>query len=96
MTYCKLGDLAFTVQAHNKENIGNIIRIVGSQGLGRWYDIEGLTWVWIVETQGSPLVYEDQQGIKYYESTGAVPDIFLRRIEPSEDLVEESKEAYHA
>ena len=56
MTYCKVGDLAITVNAYNPENIGKIVRIIGASGLIEWFGFNEPTWVWAVQTEGSDLV----------------------------------------
>ena len=33
---CSIGDLAITVKANLPANLGNIVRIIGSQGLQDW------------------------------------------------------------
>jgi len=43
MTYCKVGDLAITVNAYNPENIGKIVKIVGVVGLIEWYGFDSKT-----------------------------------------------------
>ena len=54
MTYCKVGDLAITVNAYNPENIGKIVKIIGVVGLVEWYGFDSKTWVWEIETEGAP------------------------------------------
>ncbi len=34
---CSIGDLAITVKANLPANLGNIVRIIGSQGLQEWH-----------------------------------------------------------
>ena len=98
MTYCKLGDLAITVDAYHPENIGSIVRIIGSQGLIKWYGFKGLTLVWDVEvaSEGGRLIY-DFAGIKEVHSRGGIPDAYLRPITPLEksEESEEAKELCH-
>ena len=93
MTYCKLGDLAITVNAYNPENIGKIVRIIGAVGLTKWYGFDERTWVWIVETEGSDLTYKHwDDPKKIYQNQGDVPDAFLRPIKQLE--VTEKERAY--
>ena len=78
--YCKLGDLAITVKAHNIENIGKVVKIIGVEGFTSWPDINGKIFVWIVEsaTQGVKLKYENADSTFSYANCGQVPDNFLR------------------
>jgi hypothetical protein len=43
---CKLGELAIVVKAYNLENIGKVVKIIGSKGFTTWPDIQGLVYVW--------------------------------------------------
>lgn len=84
MTYCKLGDLAITVNAYNQENIGKIVRIIGASGLIKWSGFDKPTWVWAVQTEGSDLTYTyGKSPKKRYQNQGEVPDVYLRPINPS-------------
>ena len=87
MTYlnCNLGNLAITVIAYLPENVGNIVRVVGSHGLGSWYGFKNKTYIWEVQTASSDsyLVYETA-GEKTYKRVGGCPDAFLRRLTPEE------------
>jgi hypothetical protein len=84
MTYCKVGDLAITVHAYNPENIGKIVRIIGSSGLIEWFGFDEPTWVWTVQTEGSDLTYQyGKSPKKRYQNQGEVPDVYLRPINPS-------------
>jgi hypothetical protein len=80
--YCKLGDLAITVKAHNIENIGKVVKIIGVEGFTSWPDINGKIFVWIVEsaTQGVKLKYENADSTFSYANGGQVPDDYLRPI----------------
>ena len=83
MTYCKVGDLAITVNAYNPENIGKIVRIIGSSGLIEWFGFDEPTWVWTVQTEGSDLIYQyGKSPKKRYQNQGEVPDVYLRPINP--------------
>lgn len=83
MTYCKVGDLAITVNAYNPENIGKIVRIIGASGLIEWFGFDEPTWVWTVQTEGSDLTYQyGKSPKKRYQNQGEVPDVFLRPISP--------------
>ena len=84
MTYCKVGDLAITVNAYNPENIGKIVRIIGASGLVEWFGFDEPTWVWVVQTEGTDLTYQyGKSPKKRYQNQGEVPDVYLRPINPS-------------
>ena len=97
MTYlnCSIGDLAITVMAHNPENIGNIVRIVGSHGVQGWHDFAGGTHIWEVEVacSGTFLVYEADVG-KRYATSGMCPDAFLRRLLSGQQTEVTGEECY--
>ena len=80
---CRIGDLAITVQAYNPENIGKIVRIIGSKGIGPWPDLEGVQQIWLVEsvTSGVTLKYTIND-VPSYEMKGDAPDCFLKPIRP--------------
>lgn len=81
MTYCKVGDLAITVDAYNPENIGKIVRVVGVVGLVQWFGFDDKTWVWEIETEGAPLAYQfGDNPKKTYVNRGEAPDAYLRPI----------------
>jgi hypothetical protein len=83
MTYCKVGDLAITVNAYNPENIGKIVRIIGASGFIEWFGFDEPTWVWTVQTEGSDLTYQyGKSPKKRYQNQGEVPDVYLRPINP--------------
>ncbi|NBT75993.1 MAG: hypothetical protein EBT15_08475 [Betaproteobacteria bacterium] len=91
---CRVGDLAVTVKAELPENIGNVVRIIGSEGERSWYGFDKPTHVWeVVIVEGGPLVYESGNGQKSYTHRGCVPDVFLRRIaRPRPETIEELEE----
>ena len=97
MTYlnCSIGDLAITVRAHNPENIGRIVRIVGSHGVLWWHGFSGGTHIWQVEvaSAGTFLVYE-ADGSKRYATSGMCPDAFLRRLVSIEQTEVREEECY--
>jgi hypothetical protein len=76
---CREGDLAITVQAYNPENIGKIVRILRSKGVGPWPDLEGAHQIWeiVSATPGVQLVYSINDK-PFYEVKGECPDCFLR------------------
>jgi hypothetical protein len=83
MTYCKVGDLAITVNAYNPENIGKIVRIIGASGFIEWFGFDEPIWVWTVQTEGSDLTYQyGKSPKKRYQNQGEVPDVYLRPINP--------------
>ena len=82
MRYCKVGDLAIVVTAFNQENIGKIVRIVATVGKRKWHDFDTPTWIWLVESEGSPLAYEWAAGDKTYHAKGKAPDAYLRPLKP--------------
>ena len=81
---CRVGDLAITVQAYNPDNIGKIVRIIRSKGIGPWPDLVGPQQIWEIEsaTPGVSLTYSIL-GMLYPEEVGEAPDCFLRPIRPS-------------
>lgn len=89
---CRVGDLAITVQAYNPENIGKIVRIIGSKGIGPWPDLAGAQQVWFVEsaTPGVTLKYTILD-IPFYELQGEAPDCFLKPIRPPENDISTKK-----
>lgn len=95
MTYCKVGDLAITVNAYNPENIGKIVRIIGASGFIEWFGFDEPTWVWFIETEGSDLIYQyGDNPKKKSQSRGEAPDAFLRPIKPLEVENTEEKRIY--
>jgi hypothetical protein len=85
MNYCKVGDLAITVQAYNPDNIGKLVWIRSSAGVGTWPDLKGPQKIWHIETAtpGVPLVYSIDD-VPYTTMIGEAPDCFLRPIRPDE------------
>lgn len=77
---CKLGELAIIVKAYNLENIGKVVKIIGSKGFTNWPDIQGLVYVWLVETvvEGVKLKYTVGDTEHSYRTSGFLPDTFLR------------------
>ncbi len=49
---CSIGDLAITVKANLPANLGNIVRIIGSQGLQEWVGQDEPLYTWDVEVVG--------------------------------------------
>lgn len=77
---CKLGELAIIVKAYNLENIGKVVKIIGSKGFTTWPDIQGLVYVWLVETvvEGVKLKYTVGDTERSYRTSGFLQDTFLR------------------
>jgi len=77
---CKLGKLAIVVKAYNLENIGKVVKIIGSKGFTTWPDIQGHIHVWLVETvvEGVKLKYTVGDTEHSYRTSGFLPDIFLK------------------
>ena len=94
--FCKLGDLAVTVNAELPINIGNIVKIVGVSGYEKWSSYRTKIFLWKVEVASPdrPLVYENPDGTIEKRLAGRVPDHYLRPIRPDEleDIVEHSEE----
>jgi len=84
--FCKMGDLAVTVEAELPINIGNVVRIVGVSGYEKWFGYKTKIFLWKVEVASPerPLVYEYPGGTTERLLTGQVPDHFLRPIRPDE------------
>jgi hypothetical protein len=86
---CAKWDLAIVVNSHYLENSGKIVRVIASLGEQEWGNIEGLTHIWVVEiaTKHGLLMYQNKQG-NFNSKLGPVPDKFLRRLSPPEDLLQ--------
>ena len=84
--FCKMGDLAVTVEAELPINIGNVVKIIGVSGYQKWSSFKTKTFLWKVEVASSerPLVYENPDGSTERALTGQVPDHYLRPIRPDE------------
>lgn len=78
MTYCKPGDLAVVVKAHNACNIGTILHVIGlyTGQSGLCAPAGDVIW----EAQAShPMTY-DYSGVLRRRRLGPVPDSKLRPI----------------
>ena len=84
--FCKMGDLAVTVEAELPINIGNVVRIIGASGYEKWSSYKTKIFLWKVEVASPdrPLIYEYPGGSTEKLLTGYVPDHFLRPIRPDE------------
>jgi hypothetical protein len=82
---CEVGALAITVNAKFSGNIGKVVRVIDSLGMMPWPEIDGLVHVWQVEVaaEGSLLhyFYPNKHQLDV-QSTGPIPDCYLRRIVP--------------
>jgi len=94
--FCKIGDLAVTVEAELPINIGNVVKIVGASGYEKWSSYKTKVFVWKVEVASPerPLVYEYPGGSIEKVLVGCVPDHYLRPIRPDE--LEEYEECTEA
>ncbi len=88
---CSIGDLAITVKANLPANLGNIVRIIGSQGLQEWVGHPEPMHTWDVQIvgEGRYLHYE-YDGELVQAKEGPAPDQYLRRLTPPQGyLVDE-------
>ena len=80
---CRLGDLAVTVKAAFPENLGRIVRIVGSHGHGKWWGFDAPTHLWEIEViKGARIIYEYDNGSRKAHTRGLAPDAYLKPIAP--------------
>jgi hypothetical protein len=78
MTYCKPGDLAIVVKAHNTCNIGTIVHVIGLYtGQSDICAPEGDV-IW--QAKASHLMTYDYSGVLRRRRMGPVPDSQLRPI----------------
>jgi hypothetical protein len=84
--FCKIGDLAVTVEAELPINIGNVVKIVGASGYEKWSSYKTKIFLWKVEVASSdrPLIYEYPGGLIEKVLIGRIPDHYLRPIRPDE------------
>jgi len=84
--FCKMGDLAVTVEAELPINIGNVVKIVGVSGYRNWSSFGRKIFLWKVEVASPerPLVYENPDKSIDRVLSGLVPDHYLRPIRPDE------------
>jgi len=84
--FCKMGDLAVTVEAELPINIGNVVKIVGVSGYRNWSSFGSKIFLWKVEVASPerPLVYENPDKSIERALSGLVPDHYLRPIRPDE------------
>lgn len=80
---CSIGDLAITVKASLPANLGNIVRIIGTQGLQEWVGYDQALYTWDVEIVGENryLHYQYDSELVLLKK-GPAPDQFLRRLTP--------------
>ena len=80
---CSIGDLAITVKANLPANLGNIVRIIGSQGLQEWHGHEEPIHTWDVQIVGeNRYLHYDCDGEIVKVKEGPAPDQYLRRLTP--------------
>ena len=84
--FCKIGDLAVTIDAELPINIGNVVKIIGVSGYEKWSSYKTKIFLWKVEVASSdrPLVYEYPGGSIEKLLVGRIPDRYLRPIRPDE------------
>ena len=83
--FCKVGDLAVTVEAELPINLGNVVKIVSAAGYKKFSSYQKI-FLWNVEVASPdrPLVYEYPDGELKQYLTGRIPDRYLRPIRPDE------------
>lgn len=80
---CSIGDLAITVKANLPANLGNIVRIIGSQGLQEWHGHEEPIHTWDVQIVGEDrYLHYNHEGEIVKLKEGPAPDQYLRRLTP--------------
>jgi hypothetical protein len=83
--FCKVGDLAVTVEAELPINLGNVVKIVSAVGYKKFSTYQKI-FLWNVEAASPdrPLVYEYPDGTLENCLAGHIPDRYLRPIRPDE------------
>lgn len=83
--FCKVGDLAVTVEAELPINLGNVVKIVSAAGHKKFSSYQQI-FLWNVEVASPdrPLIYEYPNGEFEQCLTGRIPDRYLRPIRPDE------------
>lgn len=80
---CSIGDLAITVKANLPANLGNIVRIIGTQGLQEWEGEDEPLYTWDVQIVGeNRYLHYHHEGEIVQLTEGPVPDRYLRRLTP--------------
>lgn len=80
---CSIGDLAITVKANLPANLGNIVRIIGTQGLQEWEGQDEPLYTWDVQIVGEDrYLHYNHEGEIVRLKEGPVPDRYLRRLTP--------------
>lgn len=80
---CAVGDLAITVKANLPANLGNIVRIIASQGLQEWEGHDEPIHTWDVQIVGEDrYLHYEFDGELVTTKEGPVPDRNLRRLTP--------------
>ena len=83
--FCKVGDLAVTVEAELPINLGNVVKIIGAVGYDKFSSHKKI-FLWHVEVASDErlLTYEYPDGRIEQCATGRIPDYYLRPIRPDE------------
>ncbi len=80
---CAVGDLAITVKANLPANLGNIVRIIASQGLQEWEGHDEPIHTWDVQIVGEDrCLHYNVDGEIVTTKEGPAPDQYLRRLTP--------------
>jgi len=80
---CSIGDLAITVKANLPANLGNIVRIIRSQGLQQWEGQDEPLYTWDVQMVGEDrFLHYNYDGEILKVKEGPAPDQYLRRLTP--------------
>jgi hypothetical protein len=80
---CRVGDLAITVKANLPVNLGNIVRIIRSQGLQQWEGQDEPLYTWDVQMVGEDrFLHYNYDGEILKVKEGPAPDQYLRRLTP--------------
>jgi hypothetical protein len=83
--FCKVGDLAVTVEAELPTNLGNVVKIISALGYDKFSSYKKI-FLWQVEVASDqrPLTYEYPDGRIEQCASGRIPDHYLRPIRPDE------------
>jgi hypothetical protein len=83
--FCKVGDLAVTVEAELPNNVGNVVKIISAVGYDKFSTYKKI-FLWQVEVASAerPLIYEYPDGSIEKCLHGRIPDHYLRPIRPDE------------
>ncbi len=93
---CSIGDLAITVKANLPANLGNIVRIIGSQGLQEWEGQDELLYTRNIQILGKDrylyYIYQQEHDLNC-TYVGQMPKRFIKRIytEGAQGLLDRSE-----